>query len=353
MPIVPNLPERLLFLRLNRAPAPLLDVFGAVAFRAALAALKLGVFEELREGPLAPADLAGRLGTDERGTLFLLRALEPLGYVTGSGERYANSEMTARWLLAGSPTSVAAGFCYWGAVLPELWGDLEETVKSGRPRTNLYAWFEENPGASRDFQEWMVAASRLMGGEISRKLGLPKGARRLLDVGGGHGSYSIALCERYPRLVATVFDLPEALASARQNVAAAGMEYRVELREGNFLEDELPAGYDVALLFNIVHGFEPEQNAALLGKVAATLRPGGTVAVAEQLAGETFGSASKAFGGLLGLSYLQLLGGRTYAYEEVLGWMREAGFGEERRVDIVRAPGSSLILATKRVGERK
>ena len=71
MPVVPNAAERLYFLRLNRAPAPLLDVFGAVAFRAALAALRLGLFEALREGPLKPSDLPQRLGTYERGTLIL------------------------------------------------------------------------------------------------------------------------------------------------------------------------------------------------------------------------------------------------------------------------------------------
>lgn len=114
-------------------------------------------------------------------------------------------------------------------------------------------------------------------------------------MGGGHGAYSIALCRRHPQLMATVFDLPEALKAARENVAAEGLEDRIELREGDFLTEELPTGYDVALLFNIVHGFEAEQNAALLQNVAAALDPGGLVAVVEQVTGRAPGPASRAF----------------------------------------------------------
>ena len=71
MPVVPNTAERLLFLRLNRAPVPLLHVFGAARKATALAALKLDLFEALRDRPLKPGDLAQRLGTDELDTLFL------------------------------------------------------------------------------------------------------------------------------------------------------------------------------------------------------------------------------------------------------------------------------------------
>ncbi len=347
MPIVPNLPERLLFFRLNRAPGPVLDIFGAVAFRAVLAAVNLGVFEGLRGGPLSAADLAGRIGADERGVVALLDALGSLGYVSGRDGLYSNTSMTNRWLVRESPESVAAGFDYWGTILRELWGDLEGSIRDGAPRTNLYGWVEAHPEASRDFQEWMVATSRLLGDEISRKLKLPSQARRLLDVGGGHGAYSIALCRRHPQLTATVFDLPEALKAARENVAAEGLEDRIELREGDFLTQGLPTGYDVALLFNIVHGFEAEQNAALLQNVAVALGPGGLVALVEQVTGKAPSPTSRAFAQLLGLSYFHLLGGRIFSFEEIAGWLTAAGFENPRKINLLRAPGNTLILGTK------
>ncbi len=350
MPIIPNLPERLLFTGLNRAPAPLLDLFGAVAFRTVRAALNLGVFETLHESPQSPAELARRLRTSDGGTSALLEALEGFGYVSSRDGRYANSPMTEKWLVQSAPDSVAAGFDYWGTILDRLFGGLEESIRGGEPPENLYGWVEPHPDASESFQEWMVALSRLVAGEVVRKLKLPPTARRLLDVGGGHGAYSVALCREYPRLTATVFDLPGALEAARRTIAAEGMQDRVGVREGDFLEDELPSGNDVVLLFNIVHGFAPEQNAALLHKVAAALEPGGVIVVAEQVAGKAPGPASKAFSGALGLSYFHLLGGRIFSYEEISGWLGAAGFGEMRRVNLLRAPGNSLILGTKARG---
>ena len=178
MPIVPNVLERLVFLQLNQAPGPMLDLFAAVAFRSVVAALKLGVFERLHGNRLTGAELAQQLGTDERGTLVLLQFLHALGYVRQTQQRYANTAMTNTWLVESSPVSMAPGFRYWSTLLSELWSDLEDTIRTGRPHTNLYAWIEHEPTVSRDFQTWMVAVARLNSGEIVRKLQLPATARR-------------------------------------------------------------------------------------------------------------------------------------------------------------------------------
>ena len=348
MPIVPNMLERLMFFRLNQAPGPLLDIFGAIAFRTVSAAINLKVFDSLQEkGSQTPRELAHQIRADEKGVTVLLNALESFGYVSSFRDgRYANTAMTSKWLVCSSPHSVAAGYDHWGTILRELFDDLEGSVRSGQPLTNLYEWVETRPDASQAFQEWMVAASRLLGDEIVRKLKLPQEARRVLDVGGGHGAYSIALCRRHPQLTSTIFDLPTALEAARQNIATEGMEDRVEVREGDFLTDELPAGYDVALLFNIVHGFSPEQNIGLLRKAAAALKPGGLVAIAEQLAGKAPGPTSKAFARALGLSYFHLLGGQIFAFEDLARWLEAAGFENPRRINLLKAPGNSLVLGS-------
>ena len=346
MPIRPNFLERLLFFDLGLGPAPVLDIFAAIAFRAVLAAVRLGIFDALHGGPLTARELADRITADERGTAVLLNALESLGYVARKDGRYTNTAMAARWMVRNSPSNVAAGFDYWGTILAELWDNLEESIRTGRPPTNLYAWVEQRPDTSQDFQAWMIAIARLAGDEIVRKVKLPPAARRLLDVGGGHAMYSIALCRHHPRLSATVFDSPQALRSAQASVAAEKMADRVALQEGDFLADDLGTGYDVVLVFNIVHGFSPEQNTELLRKVARALNPGGMVVIAEQLAGRSGGAAARAAAQLLGLSYFHLLGGRLYSFKELAGWLTAAGFANPRRVNLLRAPGSSLVFAT-------
>src|SRR5262245_42300285 len=194
MPIVPNFLERLLFFNLNQGPGPLLDLFGAVSFRIILAALKLNVFEALHTGPLAAAEVAQQIKADPLGTTVLLDTLASLGYVVQQEEGYANSPMSEKWLVRASPHSVAAGYDYWGRLLSQFWDNLELSIQSGRPPVNLYDWVEEQPEVSADFQAWMVAAARLIADEIVAKIRLPATAQRLLDVGGGHGTYSIALC---------------------------------------------------------------------------------------------------------------------------------------------------------------
>jgi SAM-dependent methyltransferase len=324
-----------------------LDIFGAVAFHIVHTAVKLRVFDTLHQHPLEPAELARELDTDERGITVLLEALTSLGYVTVQDGRYANTAMTAKWLVRNSPANISAGFEYWGAILSQLWDTLEESIRTGQPPTNLYQWIEHQPDVSRDFQAWMVAAARLIGPEIVRKVKLPPTARRLLDVGGGHAMYSIALCRRYTHLSATVFDSAEALKVARVNIDAASLQDRIRVHEGDFLRDELGSGYDVALVFNIVHGFSPEQNVALLRSVAAALNAGGVVVIAEQVAGKAPGPTAGAQARLLGLSYFHLLGGQIFRYDEIVGWLTIAGFTNVRRSNLLKAPGTSLIVATK------
>jgi SAM-dependent methyltransferase len=334
-----------------------LDIWAAVGFRAVLAAVRLGVFEALAAGPQTAAGLAARLGTDPGATGALLEVLESLGYARRQGQgaaaAYANSAMTARWLVgrAGEP-GFGAGFEFWGRNLFELMDTLEDTLRTGRPGLNLYEWIEDQPEASAAFQEWMVALAGFAGPEILKLAPLPATARRLLDIGGGHGRYALAYLARYPRLHATIFDSPRALEAAAASLAAASTDAtragaRVSLQPGNFLADDLGAGYDAALLFNIVHGFGPEQNQALVARAAAALAPGGVLILAEQLAGRAPTPAANATKALLGLSYLHLLGGRLYGYDEVAGWMQAAGLAEVRRVDSPRLPGTSLVMGHK------
>ncbi|MDQ2996180.1 MAG: methyltransferase [Chloroflexota bacterium] len=347
MPIVPNALERLLFFGLNVGPGPVLDIFGAVAFRTVLAAVNLGVFDVLRDGSLTAADLAHRIGADERGVTVLLETLIPLGYVTKKGQRYANTAMARKWLVRSSPSTIAAGYEFWGTTLRELWANLEDSIRTGQPPTHLYDWIETQPATSRAFQQWMVAIAHLNADEIIGKLKLPPTARRMLDIGGGHAMYSIALCQRYPQMTTTVIDSPEALTVAHETVAAAKMSDRITLHAGDFLHDDFGKAYDVALLFNIVHGLDASQNCVLVQKVADALVAGGQIVIVEQLADKAPGPTTRAVGQLLGLSYFHLLGGQIYTFDEVADWLRAAGFTQPQRKNLLKSSSGSLILAAK------
>jgi hypothetical protein len=156
--------------------------------------------------------------------------------------------------------------------------------------------------------------------------------------------YSVALCQKYRscrrlRFAAGAGDGPRQYRSGGAGRSGA-------VQTGTF-RDELGSGYDVALLFNIIHGNSPDQNVELFRKAARALNPGGQLIVLEQLAGKAPLPLGNAINGLLGLSYFHLLQGNLYAFDEVARWFREAGFNTVRRINLLKAAGSSLIIGIR------
>ena len=341
MPVVLNFIERLVVLGLNQGPAPMLDFFGALAFRAFCAGVRLGVFDVLRSGPLTAAEVARRIEADERGTTLLLQALEALGYVKERQGRYANTAMTTRWL-----PILAEGVAHFESEVGQ-WVHLEDSIRAGKPTVNWYERLAQEPQRWPEYQAGMLAVARITADEIAAKVKLPPSARRLLDVGGGHGFHSIRICRRYPRLSATVFDLPQALAAARRLIAAEEVGDRVSVQEGDYWEDDLGEDYDAALVFNVLLEHSPGQNTELLRRVARALNPGGVVVILDLLRGRLMGSAARAVASLEGLSVFVGTGGQAYAFDDVAGWLRVAGFARPRRIGLLRSPGLGLAVATK------
>jgi SAM-dependent methyltransferase len=319
----------------------MLDFLGALAFRTVASAWRLGVFEALSAGPLTATELARRIRADERGTTVLLEALEALGYVKSGQGQYAATAMAAKWLpLLGD----GIGFC---EMLVERFQDLDESVRRGGPAIEAREWLNQRPDGWREFQAGMVALARITADEIVGKVKLPADARSLLDVGGGHGLYSIKFCRRNPQLSATVFDLPEGLEVTQATIASEGMEGRVSVQAGDFWIDDFGSGYDVALLFNIIHANLPEKNVELLQKVAGAITPGGLVVILDQLAGEVRGGTSRAFAALMGLNLFNLTGGQAYEFREIAGWLGGTGFASPHRIGLLKSPGTSLVVGTR------
>jgi len=347
MPILPNFIERLILLKLNQGPGLMLDFLGAQAFRTVCVAVKLGVFEALSGGALTAAETAHRVEASERGTTLLLDALEALGYVEKKGGRYVNTPMTVKWLLRSSPTSLAGGIPFFESMVFDRWEHLDESIRRGRPAVYGSDWLDQHPGSYRVYEEGMIAIARMAADEVVARVKLPATARRLLDVGGGHGLYSIKFCRRYPDLSATVFDLPQALEVARETIVAEGMAGRVTAQEGDIWPDDLGTGYDVTLLFNLIHAYSPDKNTALLHKISGALNHGGLIVILEQITGKVLGSIANALARLQALNYFNDLDARTYAFDEIASWLTQAGFSNPRRINLLKTPGFSLVLGAK------
>ena len=308
------------------------------------AGVTLGLFDHLDASGRSAAAVATAGGTDARATELLLNALVAMRLVRKDGDLFKETEVARTFLRSDAPTSYA-GFVRFDASLWPLWGNLAETVRTGQParRPDM---FQSSPEDAARFIDGMASLVQARGDArvLADTLDLT-GVRRVLDVGGGPGTYAIELCRRHPALRATIFDLPGTLAVARRHVDASGVADRIELAAGDYLRDPLPAGHDLVFLSNIVHGEDEDTNRALMRKLHAALAPGGRLMIKDHVTDES--GTSPAPAAIFSIAMLLFTRGRDYAYAEIRDWLEAAGFA---RVEAdVLPPGliSTLVVAYK------
>jgi len=169
--------------------------------------------------------------------------------------------------------------------------------------------------------------------------------QRLLDVGGGEGRFLCSVAERAPHLQLTLFDLPAVAERARQRFTAAGIAGRAQAVGGNFLSDELPTGADIVSLVRVIHDHDDERALAILKAAWRALPPGGTLLLAEPMAGtpgaEAMGDAYFGF-------YLLAMGrGRARTAGQLSALLTEAGFTAIRPVSTRIPLQVRMLVATR------
>lgn len=347
MPVVPNALERVAMLRLNRAPGPMLDMVAAGAFRAATFALDRGVFDALRDGPRTGFDLALTLDADEDGLRSLLEFLVAAGYLDRDGPYYENTRMTTRWLTAdGDGTDLGPYLTMWDEVVFPFWeANLDAAVDAGAPERTVYEAPADDPDAASAAQRGFLAAAELTVDAVVGAVDVPTGATRLLDVGGGHGRFAAGFVAATPRLTATVVDRPEAEALASEVAERAGVADRLTFAGGDYFADDLGEGYDLALVFNVIHAHDPAENRRLLARVHDALRPGGRVAVLDQFESEGRTPAWKAALAFVDLNYRITVGAGVCDEADLGAWLAHAGFRPVRRESV--GPGTAVVVAER------
>ncbi len=329
---------------LNKVPVPVgLSMFGMPTARTVQAGQRLGIFRELAAGPATAAELAQKLGLRDEGTRRLLDALCVTGTVKlVSGDRYELTRRSRKWVDPASDEYVG-GFIadnhhYW-----EWWQGLEDLVRDGRS-VEMHDRPPDDPyWATYITGQYQLA--RLSSDHVAKVVGLAQGATSLLDVAGGHGEFSMALCRRHPKLRSTIVDLPGSARIGREIVAEAGMSDRVTYLEGDMFEADLGGPHDGALCFNIVHHLSPEQARSLFERVGESLRPGAPLCVLDLFdrpPGKQPDTSS-----MLGLFFHLTSGADTYTADEVGDWLAASGFEAPRRKTIPELPGLAILRAER------
>jgi SAM-dependent methyltransferase len=310
--------------------------------RAILTAVELNVFTAVAAGSIA-RDVAERIGGDPRAAEMLLNALAACGLVYKHGEVFFNTPFAARFLDDASPQSVRLAIMHsvgqW-----TRWSTLTECVRAGTSVAH-----REIGDRGEEWTEAFIAAMHRNASEraplVVNTIGV-EGVRRVLDVGGGSGAYSIAFAQASPAIEAVVFDLPRVARIADRHIRAAGLESRVSTRPGDFLTDDIGEGFDLVYVSAICHMLDPEGNRALLGKCYRALAPDGRLAIQDFLL-----EADKTVPKTAALFSLNMLvgtrAGASYSVDEYAKWMREAGFADVRRNRLAGPAG--LMIGTRQV----
>jgi 2-polyprenyl-3-methyl-5-hydroxy-6-metoxy-1,4-benzoquinol methylase len=324
----------------NLAPLPIVETQIAFnAARAIMAGAALGIFDTIGEGALTVDEIAQRCGTHARATGQLVHCLVGIGYLAHDGGRFSVPARQQKWMLRKNRESVADKLVF--QITEWNWmAGLEEFVRSGKP---LDIHKTMTPDQWRQYQDGMRDVSATFAEQVAQKLAVPAGATKMLDIGGSHGLYSIALCKKHPQLTSTILELPGAIDRASEIAAREGLKDRVQHREGNALTDDLgDAAWDVVFISNVVHHFTVPENLALAKKVKRALKPGGIYVIGEFPRGETPGE-----GGVIGatsdLYFAMTSSSGTWTVTEMQAWLRDAGFTVERPVRYLGPTYTSVI----------
>lgn len=321
---------------------------GFVYSQILLACVQLDLFTILAEGPQPLPVLARRLDLSERAAEQLLEAAASLGLAQhrqgGFGLGPLGGPMVGNEAIAAmvrhhamlyadmaDPLALLRGEGGGGA-LGRFWG-----YADGGRRPGLA------PEDTAPYSALMAASQPLVAAEILDAYDLSR-HRCLMDVGGGAGAFLQSAGERHPALQLMLFDLPTVVELARARLGAAGMASRASFHGGDFHADSLPMGADVISFVRVIHDHDDDHAQALLGRARAALPAGGTLLLAEPMAGTV---GAEAMGAAYFNFYLHAMGsGRARTPQVLMAMLARAGFGSARLLPTATPLQTRLIQAS-------
>ena len=317
-----------------------MDAFGAVIFaRALTVGLRRGMFESAARRPLSLEELSRETGLSPEGVRLLADACVAGGYLKCRKGLYSAAAEGRKWLVKSSETYLGDLIFYFDSLNARLAG-LDYSLEHGKPREPYYTSFTDKEWET--YVRGMANLARLLMPEVMRRIRLPAGGGRILDLGGSHGLYSLECCRRFPGCTAVVMDFAPALRwASAMHTGEPGT--RISLSAGDILTAPLPPGQDAVFMFNILHGFDGETNRKLIARASGALRRGGSMYILDQMTGAGRRSLLSRFMPLMvGLNLMNEIGGSAYSVPLIREWCAEAA---TFRIMPLRFPGVTLIQA--------
>ena len=307
---------------------------GFMPSRCILTALELDIFTAIGDGANAE-QIGTRINANARATGMLLNALVALGLLSKSGGDYKNTRESARFFVQDSKDNHRNGLLHTANIW-HRWSTLTDAVRSGM---RIPISRDHTPEWTRSFITGMQRNAKDRAPLVVKALGTA-GVRRILDLGGGSGAYSIAFAKASPDVQCEILDIPEVVPLTIGYVSQAGVSAQVSLRTGDMLQDDFGSAYDIIMLNAICHMFSEEQNRDIFRRAHQALAPNGRLVVQDFILNPDKTGPQHA--ALFSLNMLVSTdAGASYSEFEYTHWMKAAGFAEVCRINL---PGPSGLI---------
>ncbi len=310
---------------MERDDAYMQDARGFMKSRLILTAAELDLFTRCDGRRVSVQELVGDMGLDVRATTRLLDALVTIGMFEKKEGTYQTAADGSRFSSRHPETvlPMVLHMCH----LWNTWGHLTDIVRTGK-NPNSQPGVPMSEKDRKAFIGAMHVAGRKLSQEVAGAYDLSP-FQRLLDIGGGSGTYTIAFLKKNSRLKSVLFDLESVIPMAKHRLGEEGVLDRVELVPGDFYKDELPKGCDLALLSAIIHQNGPEENLQLYQKIHRALVPGGTILIRDHIMDQS--RTQPPMGAMFAVNMLaNTRNGDTYTFEEIRDALGKAGFEPAR-----------------------
>lgn len=304
-------------------------------------AVKMDIFTIIGSDTLGPNQINDTLKADERGLTMLLNALCAMDLLVKKGNAYANSEPAGTFLSKSSEKYIGFMIMHHHHLM-ESWHHMDQGIKQGRPTRTRSSFSDADRRES--FLMGMFNMGMAVAPGVAARLDL-SGCRRLLDFGGGPGTFAIHFCLANPQLSASVYDLETTRPFAEKTIQRFDLSDRIDFIPGDFVEDDVagPGTFDAAWLSHILHGEGPDQARKIVEKAVQALKPGSPVFIHEFILEDTMDGPL--FPALFSLNmYLGTPDGQSYSQAQLSEMLTRCGVKDIRRHAFV-GPTQSGILS--------
>ena len=313
------------------------DVRGYWKSSVIITSIDLDIFTNISQGSTC-TDLAKKLSLHQDALERLLNSLVNLNLLQKENNTYFNTYNSSKYLVRNQSSYIGYVALYHKSRY-DVWGKLDRSLKTGKPIASA-SFLAPDKNQINNYARAMSARAQLEVNDVLERIDLSD-CKRLLDLGGAPGTFSVAFAKKYPSLDITVFDLDTMMEISKEMTQESP---NIKLVEGNFDSDPIGSNFCGVFMSQILDSLGRKGVQDLFQKVFASLKNGGKVIIRDYILQENNTQSEISMFRSLNVLLTTTIG-RLYNFEDYLNILKKVGFSA---ITFMQLPGpTDLIIAKK------